>query len=124
MRIQYHNPIHHLNILLNQVLEEKMIKPGLEATILVTKDEMVQLVRHADSRKAFPEYFAELDEKRRKLESKTAKLHQNKEKLTTLEERERVFNQISENEQAMAKLDTIPTTLISRGVAINVSMRG
>lgn len=124
MRIAYHNPIHQLNLLINQVLEEQSINPSLEVTILVSKDEMLQLVKHADARRTFPEHFQERDEQRRKLESATAKLHESKERKTTLQEREQVFAQISANEEQLHLLDTIiPRSLKSRGVQINVSLR-
>lgn len=124
MRIIYSNPIHQLNLLIDTAVEEKMIHPDLDVTIHVTKDEMISLIRHADARKTFTSYFEEQDEKRRKLESKIGKLHAKKERLTTLEEREQVFDEISSLEAAIAALSNVPMSVTSRGIPVVVTLRG
>lgn len=124
MRINYNDPIHQLNLLINTVLEEKLIHKELDAQILVSKDEMIALTRHARARATFPEYFADIDAKRSKLESKNAKLHEKKERVPTLDERSEIFDQISKNEEAIANLSKVPTSIVSRGVTIAVSLQG
>lgn len=124
MRINYNDPIHQLNLLINTVLEEKLIHKELDAQILVSKDEMITLIRHARARATFPEYFADIDAKRSKLESKNAKLHEKKERVPTLDERSEIFDQISKNEEAIANLSKVPTSIVSRGVTIAVSLQG
>lgn len=124
MRINYNDPIHQLNLLINTVLEEKLIHKELDAQILVSKDEMIALIRHARARATFPEHFAYIDEKRSKLESKNAKLHEKKERVPTLEERSEIFDQISKNEEAIANLGKAPVSIVSRGVTIAVSLQG
>ena len=107
-----------------QLLQQASDNKAAVECIQVTRAELQALLSHKNAGLMFGDYYAKRQQKLQDNGNEIFKARQMLERVTTQQDRQDIFNRISELEVQNHKLSTeVPDTIVQNGITIRVSMK-
>lgn len=107
------------------LLQSCMNRRDKIASIDVTRPELTALLKHKDASKFLGDYIVQRNVKEQEIRQRMFKLGQELERVTSQDERQRIWDETSTCEEELHKLfNDIPTELTQSGIRIRVTLKG